>query len=186
MYRLYAATATPHGTGGVCARVRKPEEPDADDTVDATITRDAQDLDTPAATGTAQGTATATASTKRTTTRRAQEEKRKAFARKEKLAKAEDPLAPLKKMFNAFDQNHDGTVSWEELTTSLEALGRKPTDSQLDEMIARVGGHHDRINFEEFCKFMAIHADYLAYVDHAREAEEAQAYDRAQQKRAAR
>jgi hypothetical protein len=95
-------------------------------------------------------------------TRRAQEARKKEAVRRAKLAAAEDPLAPLRKMFETFDANHDGTVSFEELKLSLDALGRKPTEVQIKHMIDIVGGNHEAgINFEEFCQFMAIHSDYL-------------------------
>jgi Ca2+-binding EF-hand superfamily protein len=69
-------------------------------------------------------------------------------------------------MFETFDANHDGTVSFEELRLSLDALGRKPTEKQIRHMIEIVGGNPEAgINFEEFCQFMAIHADYLKFVE---------------------
>jgi hypothetical protein len=62
----------------------------------------------------------------------------------------------LREIFRSFDQNKDGTVSYDELRNGLQMLGFAPTDEQYEELLRIVdedgSGHIDYVEFYNMIK----------------------------------
>lgn len=66
-----------------------------------------------------------------------------------------DQVAQFKETFSLFDQNDDGHISSEELSTVMGMLGQHPSEAQLKKMVDEVDlDGNGVIDFEEFCTMM--------------------------------
>ena len=69
-----------------------------------------------------------------------------------------EQLDELKEAFNLFDKDHDGTITLEELSGVLQALGIKPVADELQIMMNSVDlDQNGVIDFGEFCELMRTH-----------------------------
>eukprot|EP00695_Tsukubamonas_globosa_P003449 TRINITY_DN641_c0_g1_i1.p1 TRINITY_DN641_c0_g1~~TRINITY_DN641_c0_g1_i1.p1 ORF type:complete len:140 (+),score=53.67 TRINITY_DN641_c0_g1_i1:54-422(+) len=75
----------------------------------------------------------------------------------------EEELAEFKEIFDLVDTDRGGSISKDELAKLMTTLGLKPTEEELDAMMAEVDadGSGD-IDFQEFVTVMSrrVHAEY--------------------------
>ncbi|KAI8354399.1 hypothetical protein B0O80DRAFT_386184 [Mortierella sp. GBAus27b] len=76
----------------------------------------------------------------------------------DKLSKEQQ--AELKSTFQLFDKNGDGSISSQELESAMRALGQKPTQAEVQELIknADLDGN-GKISFSEFVVMMTRDSD---------------------------
>eukprot|EP00698_Gefionella_okellyi_P008576 TRINITY_DN212_c1_g1_i1.p1 TRINITY_DN212_c1_g1~~TRINITY_DN212_c1_g1_i1.p1 ORF type:complete len:1273 (+),score=360.04 TRINITY_DN212_c1_g1_i1:159-3977(+) len=70
----------------------------------------------------------------------------------EARAKIASKAAQLKKVFRAFDEDHDGTLSTTELRKGLGALGVTLGDEEFDRLISVVDTNKGNIDYHEFAR----------------------------------
>lgn len=64
-------------------------------------------------------------------------------------------LNELKKAFELFDKNKDGTICISELEDVMKSLGRDPTKEELKDMINNIDlDGNEVVDFEEFLQMM--------------------------------
>ncbi|KAJ3681681.1 hypothetical protein LUZ60_014254 [Juncus effusus] len=66
----------------------------------------------------------------------------------------DDQLAELREIFRSYDRNNDGSLTQLELRSLLRSLGLKPTQDQLDALIARADTNSNGL--VEFSEFVAL------------------------------
>jgi calmodulin len=74
-----------------------------------------------------------------------------------------EEVAEFKEIFDLVDKDGGGSISKDELKELMETLGLRPTDDELDAMMAEVDGDGSGdIDFEEFVYVMSrkVQADY--------------------------
>jgi len=84
------------------------------------------------------------------------ENKMKEDRQKELTATLSDQhIKELKEAFSIFDKNGDGGISVDELRIFLETLGQKPTDKEVQSLMAEVDEDgNNEIDFDEFLQMM--------------------------------
>ena len=61
----------------------------------------------------------------------------------------------LQDIFDQFDKDKDGKISWKELANAMESMGQNPTDEEINEMMREVDLNQDgKIDFDEFMILM--------------------------------
>ena len=67
----------------------------------------------------------------------------------------EEQLQEFKDNFNLFDKDGNGTISTKDLGTVLRALGQKPTEPEVQEMVQQIDPSDlGTINFNDFVNLM--------------------------------
>ena len=68
----------------------------------------------------------------------------------------EEQIAEYKEAFSLFDKSGDGTITTKDLGTVIRALGKNPTEAELQDMINEVDADgNGTIDFPEFLTMMA-------------------------------
>ncbi|KAF4362473.1 hypothetical protein CsatB_001399 [Cannabis sativa] len=69
------------------------------------------------------------------------------------------------KVFNHFDSNKDGKISWEELAKALKALGLGSSEEEVRDRMKEIDGDNDGfISFDELFAFQCAHPDLMKNV----------------------
>ena len=68
---------------------------------------------------------------------------------------SEDQLQEFKDTFNLFDKDGSGSINTKDLGTVLRALGQKPAETEVQELVQRIDpSNRGTFNFNEFVNLM--------------------------------
>ena len=68
---------------------------------------------------------------------------------------SEETKADYMDAFNMFDTNHDGTINSQKIGELMRKLGKKPTESQLNQIIGNIAKNGSKqIGFDDFVELM--------------------------------
>ncbi|KAJ2661596.1 hypothetical protein IWW48_002305 [Coemansia sp. RSA 1200] len=71
---------------------------------------------------------------------------------------SEDQVSKFREAFALFDKDGDNFISAEELGSVMRSLGKNPTETELQDMIAEIDrDNNNKIDFIEFVTLMARH-----------------------------
>jgi calmodulin len=69
---------------------------------------------------------------------------------------SEEQIAEYKEAFSLFDKSGDGTITTKDLGTVIRALGKNPTEAELQDIINEVDPNGDgTVDFPSFLTIMA-------------------------------